>query len=353
MQPLNGIRVVTLAELYPGPLATLVLADLGADVLFVERPGGDATRAMPGHFEALNRGKRSLVLDLKTPEGRARLHELARDADVVLEGYRPGVAARLGADAATLRAANPRLVHVSVSAFGQTGPEAGRGAHDLTVRALAGLAFAEDRDGVADGEPGPPPLADIAAGMWCAIGVLAALRERDRTGVGAALDVAMLDALLAWRTTELTAVLNGVPPINYPREPAYAVLPARDGTAISLSIAGEDHQWRELCAVLGMDDVADLDAAARGERFDSLRRRIAGAVAERDAAGLVDELADRGVAAGLVPDPMRVLETPQARAREVVVTDPGGARRAMRHPVLYDGRPLPLRAPAPALGADG
>jgi CoA:oxalate CoA-transferase len=201
---LKGLRVVDLTQFLPGPMMTLMLADQGADVVKVEPPGGDPARAMPPFtndesvwFRNLNRGKTCVTLDLKTDAGKAALWTLIDGADVFVEGFRPGVADRLGFGAAAVRARFPRLVYCSISAFGQTGAMAHHPAHDLAVQALSG--FLSVNDG-ADGTPVVPgvPSADMAAGLTALSAVLMALLARERTGVGDTLDIAMFDSLLPW-----------------------------------------------------------------------------------------------------------------------------------------------------------
>ncbi len=204
MSRLAGLRVVDLTQFLPGPMMTLMLADQGADVVKVEPPGGDPARAMPPFihdesvwFRNLNRGKTCVTLDLKTEAGTAALWALVDGADVFVEGFRPGVADRLGFGAAAVRARFPQLVYCSISAFGQSGAMAHHPAHDLAVQALAG--FLSVNDG-ADGVPVVPgvPSADMAAGLTALSAVLMALLARERTGVGDTLDIAMFDSLLPW-----------------------------------------------------------------------------------------------------------------------------------------------------------
>ena len=205
MGALDGITVVDLSLFLPGPMLTVMMADQGAEVIKVEPPAGDPARAMPpygadGHslwFTQVNRGKRSVALDLKTAAGRDRLFDLVDTADVFVEGFRPGVMARLGLDLTDLRARNPRLVTCSISAFGQDGAMAHHPAHDLVVQALTGFLAVNDGD---DGRPVVPgvPSADMAAALTGLSGVLMALLARERSGGGDHIDCAMFDALLPW-----------------------------------------------------------------------------------------------------------------------------------------------------------
>ncbi len=209
---LDGIRIVDQTQVMAGPFASMLLADMGAEVIKVEPPEGEHSRhvgpeAAPGvsaSFLAVNRGKRGITLDLKQPEGVAVLKRLVATADVIVENYRPGVAARLGVDYPTLAAVNPRLIYCSVSGFGQTGPYASRGGYDLIAQGMAGIMSATGSDG------GPPvkvgvPIADLGAGLFALLGILAALRARRLTGRGQQVDTSLFEAALAlsaWEATE-------------------------------------------------------------------------------------------------------------------------------------------------------
>ena len=189
--PLSGIRILSLAEQYPGPYATMLLADLGADVIMVERPGGgDPSRRFAGLFASFNRNKRSVVLDLKSADGRDEFLRLVDTADVVMEGFRPGVMSRLKIGADELRARKPSLIFVSISSFGQTGPQAGVAGHDLSIQAAAGMI--DVPLGQEAGLALPVlPLADISSAMFAAMGVVTALFARSKSEQGATIDVSM------------------------------------------------------------------------------------------------------------------------------------------------------------------
>jgi crotonobetainyl-CoA:carnitine CoA-transferase CaiB-like acyl-CoA transferase len=218
MAALDGIKVLDLTRLLPGPIGSLVLADLGAQVDKVEDAGiGDYLRVsaapvagMSAAFHALNRGKRSLVLDLKKPEGAQVLLRLAEQYDVVFEQFRPGVLDRLGVGHATLLAQNPSLIVCALTGYGQTGPLQNRAGHDLNYMARAGLMGLQ---GPSSGPPQLPAfqLADVSGGMWSVIAILAALRERDRTGRGAVIDIAMLDSVIPFASIGLSHLFGGAP----------------------------------------------------------------------------------------------------------------------------------------------
>jgi len=239
---LAGVRVLDLSIWRPGPYATSLLVALGADTLKVEPPGGDPMRHYAGLFETINSGKRSLELDLKDQGDRGRAMELACEADVVVEGFRPGVMARLGLDDATVRARNPGVVYCSISGYGQDDPRAALPGHDVNYQAWA-AALTPDAGAVATIPP--LPVADLAAGMAAAFGVCAALLGRAASGRGTYLDVSMTDVLSTW-TGRAGAGGSGDPTTV----PGYGLFTTADGGQLSLGVLNEQHFWSALCKVL-------------------------------------------------------------------------------------------------------
>lgn len=266
MQPLSGVRVVDLTNLLPGPLATLMLAEAGAEVMKIERPGGDDMRrynpqwqGTGAAFSLLNRGKKTLTIDLKTADGAAQLRSLLEGADVLVEQFRPGIMAKLGFDYAAVRAINPKLIYCSISGYGQTGPRALEAGHDLNYIASTGLLALQP--GPPDRPVVPPALiADIAGGTFPAvINILLALRQRDLTGEGCHLDIAMTDTMFtfAWRAlaglwasgslaTSGQGELTGA-------TARYHLYPAKDGGIVACA-ALEDHFWQRFAALIGLDE---------------------------------------------------------------------------------------------------
>ena len=261
--PLKGIRVLDLSRVLAGPFCSMTLSDLGAEVIKVEIPGrGDDTRAYPpfvngesSYFMSINRGKKSVTLNLKTEEAREALHRIAEKCDVFLENYRPGVTARLGVDYETLKEVNPHLVYCSISSFGQTGPYAQWPGYDLIIQGMGGLM------GVT-GEPGAAPvrigvaITDLGAGMWAVIAILSALRAREKTGKGQYLDVSMIDGSVSWMTYmagyyfatgQVAPKMGSAHPSIVP----YQAFEAGDGKGI-LVAAGNDRLFGMLCDVLGL-----------------------------------------------------------------------------------------------------
>lgn len=343
--PLDGLRVLSLAEQFPGPFAMLLLSDLGADVVQVERPGGgDPSRRFPGFYSSLNRNKRSIAVDLKTRDGRKVLHRLAAGADVLLEGFRPGTAARLGVGYRALSRVNSRLVMVSVSGFGQSGPYRPRPAHDLSYQALAGMLAPED------GVVRVPPLAiaDLSSGLFGALAVMVGLWQRQQTGRGCHVDVAMLDGLVTLMASRLVPVLNGYSE-GVPPEPGYGIYRTEDGALVSLSVAHEDHFWRNLCGCVGLESYAELDGPERVRRADLLRALLAEQIGRRPLSEWSQLFEGADVPFAPVLKLAEVPEDVQVRARELVVALAGGERH-VRQPLVVDGRaPRPTR-PAPRLG---
>jgi crotonobetainyl-CoA:carnitine CoA-transferase CaiB-like acyl-CoA transferase len=342
-RPLVGYRVVSLAEQYPGPLATLILSDLGADVVQVERPhGGDPARVFPGHYAALNRGKRSIALDLKSTAGRTACRSLIEGADVLLEGFRPGVLARLGFDPADLSAQNPGLVIVSISGFGQSGPYRDRPAHDLSLQAVGGLLDADAP--VAS----PVALADIAAGLFAAIAALTGLAGRASSGRGGHYDVGMFDALLAFVATRLVPAANGTAPDTLGQDPGYGLYATGDGRWVSLSIAHEDHFWRALCTALDLEQIGGIDGGERVARRDEIRELVAERIAAAPLAHWDTLLPAAGIPYGAVQDLAELVVDPHLASRGLL--QQVGEQRFWRQPLMVDGIAPGPRTSVPALG---
>lgn len=351
--PLAGYRILSLAEQYPGPYATMLLADLGADVILVERPGtGDPSRRFPGLFASFNRNKRSVALNLKSEQGRADFLQLVDSADAVIEGFRPGVMARLKIDAVALRERKPELIFVSISSVGQTGPAAGIATHDVSTQAAAGMINAAPGK-EADYDVPMLPLGDIASAMFAAFGIVTALLARTKTGRGSTIDVSMLDSLVSWMTPFLVPPLNLHPTrILPPRDPGYGVFATADAQQITLSIAGEDDMWAQLCGVLDLAQFAILKETEREPQRAQILPLVREAIAQRGYAELCRQLEARGVAFGPVVALDDVLFTAQVQARRMVVEvdGPNGKQRFVRQPLLIDGQVTGLARQAPGLG---
>jgi alpha-methylacyl-CoA racemase len=364
MKSLQGVRVVDLSRLLPGPFCSLLLADLGAEVIKVEEPGvGDYTRWMPPHvgetgaiFAALNRGKKSVGLDLKSPRGRGLLLELAATADVLLESFRPGVADRLGLGYEALRQKKPSLVYCAISGYGQDGPLCAQAGHDVSYLAYAG---ALGLTGPAGGAPVIPAvqIADLAGGAYpAAVGILAALLEARGTGEGSFVDVSMTEGALAL-LGPLYAALGagdaeperGRMPLTG-RFPCYRIYPTKDGRHLAVG-ALEPKFFERLCQALGCPDLAD-QGLAEGEHGE----RVAAELEELFLQQSLDEwmawleTADACVAPVLRP--AEVPQSPQMLARSAFLElDLGAGRLRVPGPaVRILGQSTAAIGPPPALG---
>ncbi len=334
MGKLSGIRVVDLTMFLPGPMLSLMMAEQGAEVIKVEPPAGDPARDQApfagGHsiwFANLNRGKRSVVLDLKTAEGKADLTELVRGADVFLEGFRPGVMARLGFGWDTVRALNPRIIYCSLSAFGQQGALADHPAHDMAVQALAGTLSVND---AGDGHPAVPgvPASDVAAGLTGLAAVLMALIGRERTGQGDHVDIAMLDSLLPWTAHIAGRALAGGPaPTSADQRSLggaafYNVYQCADGRHVVLG--GREIKFaKSLLGALGRPDLVPLAEAEAGPAQAPLVAFLRETFATRTRPEWEAFMADLDVAFAPVLDFAEAYAAPHIAQHRLLVTDDG------------------------------
>ena len=337
MSPLlDGLRVLDLSLWQPGHYATQLLADLGAEVIKVEPPGGDRMRPLVDRFVNFNGRKRSAVLDLKDPHDLAELLALASGAEVLVENYRPGVADRLGVGFDALQAVNPSIVVCSISGFGQTGPLAGGTGHDMNFQAYAGSMTMID---------GHPPVragllvGDHGSGLAAAFAILAAVACARRTGEGEHIDVSITDLLATWvapmgsidtrRQAEMA---------THDRLPAMGSFPTADDGFIELGIFSEDHFWDGLCEALGLIGRVGLTMGERGEQTSALRTELAAAIARWPRDELVAMLAARSVPAAPILTRAEMLEHEHFRERGVLTTGPDGFR-AVAHPIQYRFHP--------------
>jgi len=377
---LDGLVVLDLTRILAGPTCTQLLGDLGATVWKIENPetGGDDTRGWgppfvptPGdgardlsaYFLSANRNKLSVAIDLAEPQARQQVADLAACADVVVENFRPGALARFGLDHATLRARHPGLVYCSISGFGQTGPNRDKPGYDLMAQGYGGIMSLT-------GAPEGPPMkvgvgiADVMCGMYATVGILAALRHRDRSGEGQHVDLALVDTQLAWLINEGTNFLvSGRPPARrgnaHPNIVPYDVFAAADGHVIVA--VGNDAQFVRFCAALGLGPLhADPAFATNGSRVinrDLLSPRIADALSRRPAAEIIAALEAASVPVGPVHDVPEALASDQAQAREAVIrmAHPGlgGAEVAvLANPLKLSATPVRYRRAPPRLGQD-
>lgn len=362
--PLASLRVLDLTRLLPGGFCTMLLADLGADVLKVEEPGkGDYIRWTPplrggmsaGHL-ALNRGKRSMTLNLKHGRGPEVLLRLAGRADVLVESFRPGVMDRLGVGYARLAEANPRLVYCAITGYGQDGPYRDRAGHDINYLGYGGvLGITGERDG-------PPvnagvQIADVGGGgMMAAVGILSALLERERTGRGRFVDVSMLDGAVSWLSLHAsTYFLDGAVPRRGRMRlsgalACYRVYRCSDGGYVTVG-ALEPQFWEALCKALGVPEFVERQYAEEAEQ-DAMAARIGEILAGRTRDEWVRDLADLDACFGPVNDLAEAFADPQviARGMRAEVPTPEGPVAAVGNPIKMVGEPPPALGPAPGFG---
>ena len=359
--PLLGIRVLDLARLLPGNVCSWLLAQLGAEIIKIEDPhGGDYGRWFPprisetsAFFQSVNRGKRSIILDLKHEPGRQALHRLVASADVLLEGFRPGVMARLGCGYEELRLRNPRLIYCALSGWGQEGPYAQRSAHDLNYIAAAGLADHED------GQSHPPPtgqMADVGGAYLGAAGILAALLRREREDVGSFVDISLAEAALPFALIGWVETLARPQTMSAPRRlsgglAAYASYRARCGRIVTLS-ALEAKFWRRFALAVGREDWLLVDHS-EASRQDDLREELRALFASKTATEWETLLGPADCCFEVAAERAAPQEHPQHHAREMLGIAADGAPW-LRSPIHLRGTPPQpdLQQPAPRYGAD-
>jgi crotonobetainyl-CoA:carnitine CoA-transferase CaiB-like acyl-CoA transferase len=374
--PLAGLRVLELARILAGPWAGQILADLGAEVIKVERKGtGDDTRgwgppfvaaADGGHlgaayFHATNRGKRSIELDFESEEGRRIVRKLAARSDVLIENFKVGGLAKFGLDYESLAAENPRLIYCSVTGFGQDGPDAQRPGYDLMAQGIGGFM---DITGTPDGEPmrAGVPVSDIFTGVYSVVGILAALAQRERTGRGCYVDTALVDSTVGVLANQaLNYLISGAAPKRignaHPNIVPYQVFPVADGHIIIAT--GNDSQFAKLCGVLGEPKLAAEEAyrsnADRLTNRAELIDKLSALTRRMSRADLLEQLEGVGVPAGPINTLEQVFADAQVVHRAMRLDRPsaaanGGTIPGVRTPIIIDGEPMAAERPSPRLG---
>jgi crotonobetainyl-CoA:carnitine CoA-transferase CaiB-like acyl-CoA transferase len=368
MRPLDGITVVDLTRVLSGPYCTMLLADMGARVIKIERPGtGDDTRAWgppfvngeSSYFLSINRNKESVALDFKEPRGRAILDRLVARADVVVENFHPGTLDAIGLGYAHLAGRHPRLIYCSITGFGATGPLRHRPGYDAVVQAEGGLM---SLTGPGGGDPYRlgVAIADISAGMFASQGIALALLARERSGKGQFVDIGMLDSVASLLTYQAGIYFTtGRTPTRmgnqHPSIAPYDTVAAEDGTLV-LAV-GNDGQWRTFCRVAGLASLADDDRfatnAARVGRYDELRPLIARVMRTRTRQEWIDRLVPAGVPCAAVRGLDEVLADPQLAARDMIRSVPhptAGQVRVLGVPIKLSETPGSVDHPPPRLG---
>ena len=376
--PLDGLVILDLSRILAGPTCTQLLGDLGAEVIKIESLEGDDTRQwgppfaldaegnptdLSAYFMSSNRNKKSVAVDLTDPETQRMLQALAGRADVVIENFKPGGLRKYGLDHATLCAIYPGLVYCSISGFGQTGPNRDKPGYDLMAQGYGGIMSIT---GEAGGEPMKVGVgvADVVCGLYAATGILAALRHRDATGEGQHIEIALVDATMAWLVNQgLNYLTSGVSPSRagnaHPNIVPYQVFATADGHVIVA--VGNDSQYARFCDYLGQPDWATdphyATNTARLAQRDTLVPLIAGVLATRTTAHVIDGLEARKVPVGPVNTIGQALETDQAEARGMTITmsAPNTAKgdvRLIGNPLKFSRTPVSYRSAPPRIGAD-
>lgn len=368
MKPLAGLRILDLTRVLAGPFCTALLADLGAEVIKLEPPQGDDYRHIgpflqgeSALFTLMNRGKQSIVLDLKDQGAQAVARQIALSCDVVVENFRPGVASRLGLGP-ELRDEKPSLIHAAISGFGQSGPSAHLPAYDLVAQAMSGLMAVTGEDGGAPLKVGES-YGDLMAGLYASWAILAALYRRAATGEGATIDVAMFDALFSLLpTAHAVQFYAGREPKRvgnrHPLSTPFGCFACADGPVV-IAVLG-DRQWQALCALIGRGDLASDPALATDEgrtlQEPRIRAAIEGWSGTRPAADAAEALAAAGIPTAVVQSLAEAAASPHAQARGLVADLPHpvlGRAPTVGQPVRFDGLKPLAAASAPALGAHG
>lgn len=372
--PLKGIRVIELARVLAGPWAGQLLADLGADVIKVENPGGgddtrkwgppfvkgtDGENLSAAYYHSTNRGKRSVAIDLKSEPGRQAVRRLAGGSDVLIENFKTGGLAKYGLDYASLKPGNPRLVYCAITGFGQTGPYAKRAGYDFIIQAMSGMMSIT-------GEPGREPqkagvaISDLFTGLYSVIAIQAALRHAEKTGEGQFIDMSLLDSQIGVLGNQnLNYLVSGAAPVQmgnaHMNIAPYEVFPVADGHIIIA--VGNDGQFRRLCSVIETGSLADDPDYAANEARVTNRRRLREILLERlagwEKSAILGRLEEAGVPASPINNIAEMFSDPQTIARGMrfnLEDGHGNTFPAVRSPILLPSSPLVYERPSPRLG---
>ena len=367
MKALEGLRVLDLSRVLAGPFSTMVLGDLGAEIIKIEQPGvGDDSRAFgpfigeeSSYFMSLNRGKKSITLNLKDDADRAIFIDLVKESDIVVENYRPGTMAKLGFEYEDLKKVNPRIIYAAISGFGHSGPYSTRPAYDMIVQAMGGIMSIT-------GEPGQAPvrvgssIGDITAGIFGTVGILAAVEARHTTGEGQKVDVAMLDCQVAILENAIARYLvNGEVPVplgsRHPSITPFQAFPTKDYYVIMS--AGNDALWAKLCNVMGTPElINDPKFATNRDRNDNvveLSEIISKISVTKTTAEWMDVLEKGGLPVGPINTVDKVVHDPQIEARNMIVEvehPVAGKMKFAGNPIKLSATPGEVTVPAPTLG---
>jgi len=367
--PLNGVRILDLTWVLSGPFATMVLSDLGAEVIKIERPKvGDIARGngpyvngVSTYFLSLNRGKKSVVLNLASQQGKDIFLKLVRHADVVVENFVPGTMKKLGLDYETLKEHNPRLIYAACSGFGQTGPYATKPALDIIIQSMGGIVSTT-------GEPGRPPvkpgvsLGDITAGLFLSISILAALQERHSSGLGQMIDISMLDCQLALMENAFvrylaTGEIPGPLGTRHPVSTPFQIFPTKDSYIAVATMGGAQDQWPVFCSLIGRLDIIDDDRFQTGwlrtQNYAMLEPILNDAMKTRTTGEWLAEFEAVSIPCGPVNSVAQAAADPQVAARDMIINvhhPSSGSIRVVNTPVKLSRTPCKVEDGAPELG---
>jgi crotonobetainyl-CoA:carnitine CoA-transferase CaiB-like acyl-CoA transferase len=351
--PLEGIKIVDLSVQIPGPYCSMILADLGAEVIKIEPFGiGDFVRVLPHLFNDINRNKKSVILELKSAKGKDIVYKLVEQADIVLEGSRPGVAQRLGVDYATLKAINPRIIYCSITGYGQEGPYRNRAGHDINYQGVSGL-LSLTADLKAGADFSGLPLADIAGSMFAAISILASLVNRKKTGIGQYIDVSMAAGVFSWVGASLFAALKALNNSESLYIPHYGIFQTKDNKFITLGIIHEEHFWENLCTVIDLGEMRSLTLMERVGRREEVLSALQAAFMTKTREEWISLLHEADVPCGPVLTVEESFSDPQIRHRTMVfeMEHPvAGTIRQRAFPARFSDTELKRDLPPPLYG---
>ncbi|MFC1949343.1 CaiB/BaiF CoA transferase family protein [Chloroflexota bacterium] len=369
--PLDGIRILDLSWVLAGPFATMVLSDLGAEIIKVEkleigdlaRGNGPFINGESSYFMSINRGKKSITIDLQNPRGKELFLEMVKKVDVLVENFVPGTMRRLGLDYETVKKHNPSLIYASVSGFGQTGPLAEKRALDIIIQAMGGIMSIT-------GEPDGPPvkpgasIGDITAGLFTAIGILAAIIEREKSGQGQMLDIGMMDCQLSilenafaryFATGEVPRRIGNRHAVFTP----FQTFETRDGYIAIAMVGGTRNQWQLFCAVTGLLDLMDDEryqtGEARTQHYGEIEPILSSVIRKRTTDQWIEQLSEVGIPCGPINNIDQLASHPQVAAREMIVEVPHpklGKVKFVNTPIRLSRTPGGVKQTAPDLGQD-
>lgn len=352
-RPLTGIRVLESALQYPGPYCGMLLSQLGAEVIKVEKPDiGDPARVIPPFFNSINANKKSITVDLKKESGKRIVFNLVKDADVFMEGFRPGVAKRLGIDYDHLSAINPGVIYCSISGYGQTGPYRDLPGHDINYQALSGMLQSCFKE--TDGKFSSPGIAlgDVASGMFAAISILSACIFMKRTGKGQYIDVSMTDGLISLLSTHL-GIFHETGETDRIKDPGYGIYKTSDKKFIALGIAYEDWFWERFCDAIGLETLRGMNGVDRRHNRDKIVPLLERTIRKKSQTEWVEILSSADVPVSAVNSLDRTISDPHIMNRKVVReirTKTGEVLKLTNYPAKFSGINELVPAPPPALG---